>query len=153
MWLEEEKITKLFTILHSWLRAGRRKRGVPFVEFESVVAKPRHAFTALPGGRGLLSPCSCLLKQHPPVVCFHQNEPLNLAISNCRTILWESTSRPSDAPRLYISIKMSPSTWQFPIVGLFFGSRQAGQHAAENSWLGGRTSLGLSTPQTTALVV
>ncbi len=100
MWLEEEKITKLFTILHSWLHAGERKRGVPFVEFESVVAKPRHAFTALPGGRGLLSPCNRLLKQCPPVVYLHQNEPLNLAVSNCRTILWELTSWPTRCQEL-----------------------------------------------------
>ncbi len=58
-----------------------------------MVTKLRHAFTALPGGWGLLSPCNRLLKQCPLVVYFHQNEPLRLAISNCRTILWESTSR------------------------------------------------------------
>jgi hypothetical protein len=62
MWLEEAKRTKLLTILHSWLCAGERKCGVPFVEFESVVAYLRHAFTALPGGWGLLSPCNSLLK-------------------------------------------------------------------------------------------
>jgi hypothetical protein len=93
MWLEEEKRTKLLTILHSWLCAGERKCGVPFVKFKSVLAKLRHAFTALPGGRGLLLPCNCLLKQCPPVVYLHQNEPLNSAIPNCRTILWELTSR------------------------------------------------------------
>ncbi len=63
MWLEEEKQAKLLTPLHSWIRAGSPGRGVPFQEFESVVAKLRHAFTALPGGRGLLSPCNQLLKQ------------------------------------------------------------------------------------------
>ncbi len=71
MWLEKKKRAKLITILHSWLRAGERKGGVLFVEFESVVAKLRYAFTALPGGWGLLSPCNRLLKQHPPVVYFH----------------------------------------------------------------------------------
>jgi hypothetical protein len=76
MWLEEEKQAKLLTILHSWLQAGNLNHGTPFVKFESVVAKLRHAFTALPGGRGLLSPCNHLLKQCPPVVYFHQNEPL-----------------------------------------------------------------------------
>jgi hypothetical protein len=119
MWLEEEKRAKLLTILHSWLRAGKHERGVPFVEFESVVAKLRHAFTALPGGWGLLSPCNPLLKQRPPVIYFHQNEP---------------------------------PTWQFLIVALLFGSRQAGQHAAKNSWLGGRILLGWLTPQATAWV-
>jgi hypothetical protein len=63
MWLEEQKRTKLLTTLHAWIRAGNRERGVPFKEFESVVAKLRHAFTALLGGRGLLSPCNRLLKK------------------------------------------------------------------------------------------
>jgi hypothetical protein len=61
MWLEEEKRAKLITILHSWLQAGNCKRRVPFVEFKSMVAKLRHAFTALPEGWGLLSPCNRLL--------------------------------------------------------------------------------------------
>jgi hypothetical protein len=100
MWLEEGKRAKLLTILHSWLCAGKRERGVPVLEFESVVAKLRHAFTALPGGRGLLSPCNHLLKQCPPVVYFHQNDFLNLEISNCRTILWELTSQPTRCQEL-----------------------------------------------------
>ncbi len=65
MWLEEEKRAKLLTILHSWLRASSLNRGIPFGQFESVIAKVRHAFTALPGGRGLLSPCNRLLKKRP----------------------------------------------------------------------------------------
>jgi hypothetical protein len=68
MWLEEEKRAKLLTILHRWLRAGSFNLGIPFGEFESVIAKVQHAFTALPGGRGLLSPCNHLLKRRPPVV-------------------------------------------------------------------------------------
>ena len=58
-----------------------------------MIAKVRHAFTALPGGRGLLSPCNRLLKRHPPVFYFHRNNSLHAAISNCQTILRESTSR------------------------------------------------------------
>ncbi len=53
MWLEEDNQAKLLTTLHSWIRAGSCRQGVSFQEFESVVAKLRHAFTALPGGRGL----------------------------------------------------------------------------------------------------
>jgi hypothetical protein len=56
LWLEEEKRVKLLTILHSWIRAGTQNRGVPFAEFKSVVTKLQHAFMALLGGRGLLSP-------------------------------------------------------------------------------------------------
>ena len=62
MWLEEEKRAKLLTILHGWLWGSSRNRGIPFREFESVIAKVRHAFTALPDGRGLLSPCNRLLQ-------------------------------------------------------------------------------------------
>ena len=70
-------------------------RGIPFGEFESVIAKVRHAFTALPGGRGLLSLCNRLLNRRPPVVYFHHKNSLHLAISNCQTILRESTSCPT----------------------------------------------------------
>jgi hypothetical protein len=62
LWLEEEKHAKLLTILHGWIRSGNLDRGIPFGEFELVVAKLRHAFVALPGGRGLLSPTNRLLK-------------------------------------------------------------------------------------------
>jgi hypothetical protein len=95
LWLEEEKRAKLLTILHRWIHAGTQNRGVPFAEFESVVAKLRHTFTALPGGRGLLSPCNRLLKRRPPVVYFHRNEPLCSAMSDCCTILQKSTQRPT----------------------------------------------------------
>jgi hypothetical protein len=51
MWLEEKR-AKLLTTLHSWILVGNLGREVPFQEFKSVVAKLRHAFMALPGGRG-----------------------------------------------------------------------------------------------------
>jgi hypothetical protein len=100
MWLEEEKRAKLLKILHGWLWGSSRNRGIPFGEFESVVAKVRHAFSALPGGRGLLSPCNRLLQKRPPVVYFHHNESLHAAISNCQTILRESTSCPMQCRKL-----------------------------------------------------
>ena len=95
MWLEEEKRAKLLTILHGWLWGSSRNHGIPFREFESVIQKVRHAFTALQGSRGLLSLCNRLLQKPPPVVYFHCNESLHAAISNCRTILRESTSLPT----------------------------------------------------------
>ena len=100
MWLEEEKRAKLLTIFHDWLRAGTRHRGILFAEFESVVAKLRHAFNALLGGRGLLTPCNRLLKRCPPVVYFHQYNSRCMAISNCHTILRESTSCPTHCHEL-----------------------------------------------------
>jgi hypothetical protein len=83
MWLEEEKRAKILTTLQSWIRLGRLEWGIPFKEFESVVAKLWHAFTALPGGRGLLSPCNRLLRKRPQVVYLHCNKSLRSAISNC----------------------------------------------------------------------
>ncbi len=100
MWLEEEKCAKLLTILHGWLWVGSLNRGIPFEEFESVIAKVQHALTALPGSWGLLSPCNRLLQKRPPVVYFHRNKSLHAAISNCRTVLRESMSRPMRCRKL-----------------------------------------------------
>ncbi len=62
MWLESAKRNQLLTILHSWIRTSKQStHGIPFKEFESVLAKIRHAFTALPAGLGLLSPCNEVL--------------------------------------------------------------------------------------------
>jgi hypothetical protein len=62
MWLETAKRNQLLTILHSWIRTSERSaQGIQFKEFESVLAKIRHAFRALPAGVGLLSPCNAVL--------------------------------------------------------------------------------------------
>ncbi len=39
LWLEEEKRANLLTILHGWIRSGNLSQGIPFRDFESVVAK------------------------------------------------------------------------------------------------------------------
>jgi hypothetical protein len=59
MWLEAAKREKLLTVLKRWIRLGRRgTAGIPFKEFESVTAKLCHAFTCIPAGVELLSPCN-----------------------------------------------------------------------------------------------
>ncbi len=51
MWLEAAKREKLLTILRGWIRTGHRgSAGIPFKEFESTIAKIRHAFTCIPMG-------------------------------------------------------------------------------------------------------
>ena len=100
MWLEEEKRAKLLTTLKGWIRSGEHERGIPFREFESVMAKLRHAFLTVQGGKGLLSPCNRLLRKQPGVVCFHQSSPLFSAIKDMRTILRESTTRPTRCKEL-----------------------------------------------------
>ena len=51
MWLKEAKLEKLLTILTGWIRTGKQgTMGIPFTEFESTIAKIRHAFTCIPVG-------------------------------------------------------------------------------------------------------
>ncbi len=97
---KEEKRAKLLTTLKGWIRSGDNKRGVPFKDFESVTAKLRHAFLALQGGKGLLSPCNRLLRNRPTVVYFHQNPTLFSAIKYMLTLLSKSTTRPTRCKEL-----------------------------------------------------
>ena len=72
LWLDEEKRNVLLTVLKGWVRASRGTcHGIPFSEFESVVAKVRHAFIAIPAGRGLLSPLNAVIRVEPPAVYLH----------------------------------------------------------------------------------
>ena len=101
IWLEEEKRAVLLTVLKGWLRtATRSTRGIPLGEFESITAKLRHAFTALPEGKGLLSPCNWVLRKRPPVIYLQRNHRLREAIQDARTMLRESTARPTHAREL-----------------------------------------------------
>jgi hypothetical protein len=96
MQLEEPKREFLLAILHKWIRGAKRKNGhVPFTEFESVIAKVRHAFMSIPAGQGLLSPCNKLLRKRPPVVWLHRNKKLQVAVQDCRTLLREATKHPT----------------------------------------------------------
>jgi hypothetical protein len=88
IWLEEDKRMTLLTILKSWLRtASRSRHGIKFKEFESIIAKVRHAFTVLPEGRGLLSPCHAILHAKPNMVYLQHNPNLREAICCIRTLL------------------------------------------------------------------
>jgi hypothetical protein len=96
LWLEDAKRAYLLTVLHGWLRSSRTgTMGIPFKVFESVIAKIRHAFTAIPAGRGLLTPCNKMLQMKPPVVYLHRNAVLLAAIAGCRTLLRESSDSPT----------------------------------------------------------
>jgi len=101
IWLEEKKRASLLQILHQWIRgAVKGKRGIPFAEFESIVAKLCHAFTALREGCGLLSLCNWVIQKRPKVVYLHKDETLLEAISDVRTILQASTKRPTQCKDL-----------------------------------------------------
>jgi len=97
LWLEEAKRASLLTILHQWIRgATKSRRGIPFAEFESVIAKLRHAFTALQEGRGLLSPCNWIIQKRPTIIYLHRNGALMESIKDIRTILRASTTQPTE---------------------------------------------------------
>ena len=101
LWLEAPKRDTLLTVLHHWLRASRASNaGIPFPEFESVTAKLRHAFLAIPAGKGLLSPCNRLLRKRPPFIFLHRNRPLRTALADARTLLRESTLAPTKCEEL-----------------------------------------------------
>ena len=96
IWLEEAKRASLLTILHGWIRSSKRgTTGIPFKEFESVVQKVRHAFTAIPAGRGLLTPCNKIIQKRPTTVYLQRNQVLLAAITGCRTLLRESSESPT----------------------------------------------------------
>jgi len=101
IWLEEAKRAHLLTVLHGWIRSSKSGLiGIPFKEFKTVVAKIRHAFTAIPAGRGLLTPCNNILQSKPPVVYLQCNPVLQAAIMGCRMLLWVSSDSPTQCREL-----------------------------------------------------
>ena len=101
LWLASEKRDALLLILKSWIRSSARAHaGIPFNVFESVTAKLRHAFTALPAGKGLLSPCNKILALRPHTVFVHKNHELRVAIMDIRTLLQASTNEPTKCREL-----------------------------------------------------
>jgi hypothetical protein len=100
IWLETDKRASLL-LLHQWIRGAiKGKCGIPFAEFELVIAKLQHALTALREGRGLLSPCNWVIQCQPQVVYMHKDGTLLEAITDIRTILQASTARPTQCKDL-----------------------------------------------------
>jgi hypothetical protein len=96
LWLEEAKRAHLLTVLHGWIRSSKSgTMGIPFKEFESIIAKIRHAFLAIPAGRGLLTPCNKILQSKPSMVFLQRNKVLSAALMGCRTLLRESSDSPT----------------------------------------------------------
>ena len=101
LWLEEAKREKLLTTLHGWIRlTSRGAGGIPYKQFETTIAKLRHAFTAIPSGVGLLSLCNRILATKPQVVWINKHERVFTALRGCRTLLRESTKDPTRCKEL-----------------------------------------------------
>jgi hypothetical protein len=101
MRLEGAKWEKLLTLLKGWVQMGTRgMAGIPFKEFESMVAKILHAFTCIPAGVGLLSPCNRVLRACQNYVFLNRNQRLLTALEGCRKLLQESTWEPTKCQEL-----------------------------------------------------
>jgi hypothetical protein len=101
MQLDAKKREFLLAVLTKWIRTGQHKSGgIEFKEFETVIAKVRHAFMCIPEGRGLLTPMNRLLRKRPAFVYLHRNKKLFHAIKDCRTLLREATLRPTKCSEL-----------------------------------------------------
>jgi hypothetical protein len=129
LWLQEDKRDALLTILSGWLRISRTKRiGIPFSEFQSVIAKIRHAFVTIPAGYGLMSPFNAILRQKPAHVLLHKNPSLTQALQECRIFLRGSVSAPTKCSALvhswpdYIGITDASS---FGAGGIIIGETKA----------------------------
>lgn len=99
--LSEKKREMLLELLAKLLRSAKDKmHPIPFKEFESVVAKIRHAFTSIPAGKGLLTPCNKLLQKHPEFVFLGCNKKLLTGICDMHTLLPEATKNPMKCSEL-----------------------------------------------------
>jgi hypothetical protein len=112
MILAESKRTHLLEVLDRWVRcASGKMRPIEWQEFHSVVSKIRHAFKAIPAGKGLLTPCNKLLAKQPKYVFLGRNEKLATAIRDMRTLLREASANPTPCKELvmghpeYIGVK------------------------------------------------
>jgi len=103
MILEEPKRRFLIDTLRRWTRTSSKGcTGIPFAEFLSVTQKIRHAFTAIPAGKGLLTPCNAIVRKRPAFIWLARNKPLRQAIQDCRTLLRESSSTPTTCRELVL---------------------------------------------------
>ena len=94
--LEAPKQEFLLLTLHKWLRTAQQMGApVPFDEFESIVAKLRHAFISIPAGVGLLSCCNQILGKRPQLLSIWRNRTLFDALRDCRMILCKATICPT----------------------------------------------------------
>jgi hypothetical protein len=101
IWLEDTKQEKLLATLQSWIRLiSHGTGGIPYKQFESTIAKLRHAFTAIPARVGLLSPCNRILAGKPPIVWLSGHKRVLAAVKGCRTLLRESTKDPTQCKEL-----------------------------------------------------
>ncbi len=99
IWLEPDKRKPLLDGLQDWLK---QTTGIPFKEFEIMVAKLQHAFTARTTGKILLTPCNCVLRKRPDTMYLHHNKTIWQALHDMHMLLWESVKLPIKCVQLLL---------------------------------------------------
>ena len=129
IWLEAPKRDMVLLTLKKWLRSARKGySSIPFVEFQSIISKLRHAFISIPNGKGLLSPCNTIMRGNPSFVHLHKHPLLLQAIDNCRTLVRESTVAPTKCIELvagwpdFVGVKDASG---HGVGGVIFGENEA----------------------------
>ena len=104
IWLADSKRQALLAVLKEWLRQSRgsKPKAIPFDEFQSILSKIRHAFTAIPAGKGLLSHCNDVMRSEPTFIRLHSNKELYDAIVSIRTFLHDSIAQPTKCKQLVL---------------------------------------------------
>ena len=87
-------------MLRKWSYLSHRRGGIPFVKFQTILAKLQHAFLTIPAGHGLLSPFYVVLAVQPHFIYLHWNKALMQAVCDCRTFLRELVSTPTRCSNL-----------------------------------------------------
>ena len=129
LWLEEPKRDAIITVLKGWIRSARdTSSGIPFKQFQSIVSKIRHAFIAIPSGKGLLSPCNDMLRIEPNFIYLHRNKALLQALKDMRTLLQTCVTLPTKCTQLvtdwpeFVGVK-DASKWG--VGGVIIGEKDA----------------------------
>ena len=87
--------------IEKWIREGdHRKKGIPFEEFRTYLAKIRYSFITIPAGKGLLSPCNQMLGKDPNIFFLQCNKPLLSAIRDFCHLLEMSKKNPNPCKEL-----------------------------------------------------
>lgn len=104
MILAEAKLGVILATLQKWIRSAKHstKAGIPFGEFHPMICKLRHAFIALPAGKGLMTECNSIIGMQPKVVYLQRNPKLRQVLDDCRRLVRASAQNPTPCRELIV---------------------------------------------------
>ena len=78
----------------------RMTKGVPFKQIEKLIGKIRHAATAVPTGKKLMTPINKILQVKPRIVWWKDFPSAKQAFQYWRTLMKEAAREPTTAKEL-----------------------------------------------------